>query len=340
MMKTLLGALLLAPCLAGLAPQSHRSAGEFFRQGKFVGSDSAWMLTETGVIWRTNDGGHTWTQTVIDTSQPVRPSAIDFIDKQVGWMVDEDGDVRKTTNGGATWQRSGRLDYQSLNTFVGPNERIQFADSLNGWVIYPWGIWLSHDGGLTWQHQSVDVGKQKGSIHRCQFTSPADGWVVGRLGRVLRTSDSGKSWREQVLPADGEATASGISSPDGINAWIVASPKGGIYGTKDGGDHWFPQSVPNPGAYLESIHFVNSNEGWAVGYQPKSGLPNARALMLHTTDGGITWEVVNTGIDVSTFQQVFFCNSKQGWVVYQSELFRTEDGGKSWREVLRLRGWG
>ncbi|MCK4257151.1 hypothetical protein KAX35_09700, partial [candidate division WOR-3 bacterium] len=73
------------------------------------------------------------------------------------------------------------------------------------------------------------------------------------------------------------------------NGWAVGrrwiGGTGKIYYTNDGGKHWVFQAS-GLYKYLEGVHFVDNNNGWAVGEWGK---------ILHTTNGGITWFVQNSG---------------------------------------------
>src|SRR5262252_6499898 len=64
------------------------------------------------------------------------------------------------------------------------------------------------------------------------FVSPTEGWVAGDLGRVLRTSDGGKTWIKQEVAAHEPFLS--ISCTDASHAWL-SSRHGRIYRTTDGG---------------------------------------------------------------------------------------------------------
>ena len=69
---------------------------------------------------------------------------------------------------------------------------------------------------------------------------------------------------------------------------------------------------------------VSANEGWAVG---------GYGLIIHTTDGGVTWEQQPSG----TFQAlrtVFFIDELNGWASGNVDLY-TADGGRTWLQGTR-----
>jgi len=75
--------------------------------------------------------------------------------------------------------------------------------------------------------------------------------------------------------------------------------------------------------YLWDVHFTDSQNGWAVG-EP--------GIVLHTTNGGITWLRENIGTS-NTCMDVFFTDSLRGWITgSMGFLFKTINGGESWNQ--------
>jgi len=82
---------------------------------------------------------------------------------------------------------------------------------------------------------------------------------------------------------------------------------------------------------LYGIAFVDARTGWAVG---------RNSLILHTADGGATWEVQhrNVGVEERELLAVDFAEAKRGVAVGRKGLIlRTEDGGESWVPAARVR---
>jgi len=73
--------------------------------------------------------------------------------------------------------------------------------------------------------------------------------------------------------------------------------------------------------HLFSIHFVNENLGFVVGYG---------GIMLRTTNGGMTWtETTFTGSAGETlnFKDVYFVNESVGYIVgLNGIIFKTTNG--------------
>ena len=112
------------------------------------------------------------------------------------------------------------------------------------------------------------------------FTSPNEGWVVGDLGRVFKTTDGGETWTRQE--PSGRDPMLAISCLDGKQAWL-SSIAGRVFKTADGGTTWTLQQTPVK-RNLFKIAFVSPQRGTAVG---------DFGAIVHTEDGGATWQEVN-----------------------------------------------
>lgn len=74
---------------------------------------------------------------------------------------------------------------------------------------------------------------------------------------------------------------------------------------------------------LFSVSFGSAKHGWAVGRW---------GSVLHTADGGKTWEKQNSGVNY-TLSSVSFVDEKTGWAVGdRGTIIHTADGGKTWEK--------
>ena len=74
------------------------------------------------------------------------------------------------------------------------------------------------------------------------------------------------------------------------------------------------------GGYISEIQFIG-DEGWAV---------LSEGLVIHTADGGITWDYQETATTERLYD-VSFINNLEGWVAGNDGLiFHTTDGGNTW----------
>ncbi len=76
---------------------------------------------------------------------------------------------------------------------------------------------------------------------------------------------------------------------------------------------------------LISDYFVSDQVGWVTG---------VNGTILHTTDGGTTWETQNSNPDQS-FWSIFFIDDNEGWAVGWSTILHTTDAGQTWEKQIK-----
>jgi photosystem II stability/assembly factor-like uncharacterized protein len=95
--------------------------------------------------------------------------------------------------------------------------------------------------------------------------------------------------------------------------------------TLDGGLNWIRMGHYN---YLNSVFFVDINNGYMVGLHPYGA---GSGMIYNTTNGGNTWGIQSFEI----LHSVFFTDLKNGFVVGSKEhILRTQDGGSNWAIVM------
>lgn len=345
---------------------------------KRTGTDGIDIL-HSGVIYFTDDGGETWKEQY-SSGEQVTLTAVDFIDISNGWVAGfpssstlQGGFVYHTTDGGRTWNR------QEPGGFDEPLWDIQFIDKNRGYAtgtdyISAWGppVWRTTDGGETWTKIRM---KEGDSIMAEGFFALA---IVG--DRVVLVGDHDLIARsERAWGPCPETSSSGetcyncdclfkqhyISThyilhdlffADNESGWAVGSLSNepGFWGqvilhTSDGGNTWMTQYKDAPSldelfSYhrLDSVSFIDSKNGWAVGTSKTISREHKGAIM-HTKDGGMTWENEGSNLydqwDLEFFD-VEFLNDKEGWALatkrFPSQnifLAHTLDGGNHWNWV-------
>jgi photosystem II stability/assembly factor-like uncharacterized protein len=167
------------------------------------------------------------------------------------------------------------------------------------------------------------------------LTGPNEGWIAGDLGRVFRTQDGGKTWKQHEI--SGRRPFFSISCLDSEHVW-VSSTHARIFHTADGGATWKELEAPGDRNLL-SVQFVNEKRGTAVG---------DFGLIVHTEDGGATWEEIHLPDDIKLPESALemgvfpgdillyalsFPDADHGWVAGEfGAILKTEDGGKTWTQ--------
>jgi len=263
-----------------------------------------------GLLYRTTDGGLTWTI----SSTPFSDGDLIFTDVNNGWMLADLGigagsnavAVFQTADGGATWTQ----------TYTNDPNNPEAGDSLPL-------------GGLKSDLVPLDT---------------QTAWVTGVIyspGTVYlyRTDDGGRNWAQLTLdvPEEAEISELGIdedqlefvTSNDAFLVMHMAGelPQTAVYVTSDGGNSWTltPTLIPNTG----SSDFLSAQE--AIIY-------NGEQFYV-TRDAAMTWSTVSPDIVFGdSFATMDFVDLMTGWVVTATEdhrsLYRTNDGGATWLPVI------
>jgi hypothetical protein len=64
-----------------------------------INSSTAWIAASNGCIYRTTNGGATWTRQLANTWNQLY--AVRFVDANNGWVVGDNGTILRTTSGGS-----------------------------------------------------------------------------------------------------------------------------------------------------------------------------------------------------------------------------------------------
>ena len=258
----------------------------------FAGPDHGWAVNGSGEVWRTTDGGDSWSLTT-QLAGYLRSTA--FASREVGWIGVLGSSTRlyETRDGGLTFQNvTGRIQPALLGgicSLHAVSESVVYgAGQYNG----PATIIKTADGGRTWTSRSL--AGYLNTVIDVYFFDEQRGLAVGGVGtfgsadiqpRVIGTEDGGATWT--VRHTAGAAPAWGwklsFPTPD-VGYASVEKPNGTsealVLKTTDGGRTWRELPVPNAGTgSMQAVGFLTPDVGWVSG----------RGTVSMTTDGGETW---------------------------------------------------
>ncbi|MBI3653925.1 MAG: hypothetical protein HY231_23080 [Acidobacteria bacterium] len=143
----------------------------------FLDPQRGWVNLAEGGLYKTTDGGVTWTKYQSKTPELTFDS-IFFVDDNNGWVAGHSGRLAKTTDGGKTWTKMVdiKAEYKMRDLF--------FSDKNHGYAVGDKGaILYTADGGESW---AVETPMAEVALRQVFFINPNTGWAVGLDGAILR----------------------------------------------------------------------------------------------------------------------------------------------------------
>ena len=124
------------------------------------------------------------------------------------------------------------------------------------------------------------------------------------------------------MPQASKALLTDLVKVDGQKL-VAVGERGHILLSQDG-QSWTQAQVPVQ-ANLNSVYFINPQQGWAVGHD---------ATILVTADGGASWQLQHYSPETDKpLFDIYFADAKKGIAVGAYGIFyRTDDGGESWHK--------
>jgi len=168
------------------------------------------------------------------------------------------------------------------------------------------------------------------TLRNLYFIDAQSGWAAGEGGTIIHTSDGGDNWIVQ-----NSTVPSFIVDVFFINenlGWAISFRDTFPFGTiilktTNGGDNWTADDYPDGNAFMNTVFFFDSLNGWIGG-----------TYIAGTTDGGATW--VEADVDSSMISGLpvyeFIFYSRQfgyacgGYLDLAGVIWRTTNYGESW----------
>ena len=173
--------------------------------------------------------------------------------------------------------------------------------------------------------------------------SPRVAWASGSLGTVLRTTDRGRTWESIGPPGTESLQFRDIEAFDSRRAVILSIGPGAdsrVYWTSNAGRSWTLAWVnEEPDAFYDCMTFFDGRRGLALS-DPVDG----RFRLVETNDGGRSWRILDAEMPPALPGEFAFAasgqclvshGSRRAWFATgggaEARVFRTEDGGRSWK---------
>jgi len=316
---------------------------------EMLDTQNGWAQAE-GMILRTENGGESWLNVTPPDilSNPAYAKSF-FLDETIGWFLLEDidkpnaGEIYRTLDGGGTWLWRaipfGRAEFG-------------FIDSENGYALSSMGsaagsmgvsVWTTVNGGgdfnrVFFHEPGFEYTMPFGGIKiGISCRDPLNGWVGGAIPMdgviwLYRSVDGGLSWAEQKvdLPAGYENYQTSTYAPlffdDGLATLPVqlSGEKSGyvFYHSSDGGETW-DAKLP-----------VNLGGTYAIASRNEIIVWDGGDTIYSSSDNGETWSFHASNWQPNDLlREIDFVSVNEGWALTEYDLYRTQDGGKTWEKL-------
>lgn len=300
-------------------------------------------------IMRSADGGETWQRAGINqgihSDALVRTLANNPRQPEILYAGTDKG-LYRSEDTGQKWQLidSPLSNYCVWNLAIdSADPRVMFAGT---GTPTPATIFRSTNGGRSWEQRPVEVAEECPAVGIPRVTGiaidPANHrniWVGLEVDGVRRSTDGGDTWT---------SINGAIPNPDVHNVAVAGGPpktvivvvNNDVFTSTDDGATWRPVRVREvfPFTYPRGI-MVQPDNPRVVFLTIGDTTPGRIGTVMRSKDTGKTWENLslpiqpNTAMWVVNIQpfdpSIVFAGSRYGY------LYRSDDGGDSWRKLWR-----
>ena len=251
-----------------------------------------------GAILHTSDGGFNWKLQMLPEGITDEVKGIKGLSRDVAWALTIGGIVMRTLDGGEIWTiiPHGDIVMKQINRIDALGEDIWIADFGSG----EQGIIHSADFGQTWRQETLldpgYLGSQFG-LMAVSIVSSEVAWAAVRpAAHIYRTLDGGDTWSLDAPDVSGPNDLDDICALNAHTAWAVQNI-GGQSGDRIIRVRLMNDEVisdimdPTNNYQYEGLTCFDENTLWVAGfkaYGASADLPDG--AILHTSDGGTTWE--------------------------------------------------
>ncbi len=256
------------------------------------------------------------------------------ITDEVFYLVHEDS-IFSSTDSGKTWTPvvdkglSGRLN--SLDAI----QNTLFASTDTGLYRLNAGNWER----LQFPVDGADVftsfaGTENSLYVKAELHFEKNDWKK-QSWWIFRSTDNGDSWTD-ITPTNawhfiGEPPAVELAAA-GKTVLVIGKSDGFVARSIDNGNTW--TLVENTGIPISS-----SGISQVVAINERTYFSSGNSGILHSVDGGLSWERFNIGMDGRIDNLIFIRNnnvqnpSRTFYALILSDIYKSSDSGKSWRVI-------
>jgi subtilisin family serine protease len=160
-----------------VANEPQGTSGEAGWNNSFWWTDAShgWFGSNHSRVWRTTDGGTSWTSA---STGGGNSSGVSFRDTSYGYASHDAGYAAHTTNGGLSWTALPSATSDNLRAVAAP------PGSSSAWFVSASAAYQARNEGQTWATEGLFP--VVGSLSHVSFADTTAGWVVTSYGEVLK----------------------------------------------------------------------------------------------------------------------------------------------------------
>ncbi len=287
-----------------------------------TGGDCPWV-SGYDVILHSYDHGTTWEK--INTPVHTWFWEIDQKDCDEIWVCGNQSLVMSTKDHGVTWQTHPvPTTFNLMGIDVVPNGDYRACGNQVT-------IIRSSDGGETWEKEYQAPFLSMYAVETRGIGGPA--YAVGDKGHIFETLDGGTTWNDKTSPTIYQLKD--VCFQALFHAVYATGWYGQVIRKEEPVNAQFEILNKKPNHWMKEVDFINADTGWVVGGESRDDSGTKEGVILHTTNGGKTWE--NQQTKPYFFNSVDFINENEGWVAGGSGIgsgegviMHTSNGGKTW----------
>jgi photosystem II stability/assembly factor-like uncharacterized protein len=292
-----------------------------------VNENVVWASGSLGTWLRTTDGGITWRSGRVAGADSLQFRDVHAVDASTAYLLSigsgTQSRIYKTTDAGEHWtlQDTNRepAGFYDCMDFWDANHGIVIGDAIGNQIA----MLTTTDGGATWTRvppatlPAAQAGEGSfAASGTCLVARPGGrAWIVASdtvHGRLLRTTDYGRTWSVDTLPITSRAGSGSqsVAFRDDRNGIALGGGNAARAGdvlsavTNDGGHTWAARARPPMRTGV-----------WGGVYVPSARRPTVVAVgpggAVFSRDDGASWVV----IDTLDYWSVGFASPRAGWAV-------------------------
>jgi RHS repeat-associated protein len=196
-----------------------------------------------GTVYKTVDGGDTWTKKLDDNLTTTDLKKVYFVDNNTAYAVGIDGRLLKSTNGGLHWSAVATSVSASISDIF---FRSDVGNTEKGIGFIGGDLYRTYDGGKTWQQTTITPSSNGNLVAHSIKRSDNSGYIISEK-KLFKTTNGGLSF----TALNGPTLTSGVTyvsvdqAEGNMNTVLVITSNNKVYRSIDAGASWVDISAGN-----------------------------------------------------------------------------------------------